>query len=190
MPAGPVLPEPTARLTFARPTHVDVDEMFAAYASDPEVTRYLVWPTHQSPENTRMFIAFSDDQWERWPSGPLLVRRRDTGELIGGTGLAFAGPTHASTGYVFARAAWGKGFATETLQAMVSLAAACRVTELEAGCHPDHVASQRVLEKCGFVPDPDFVGTTEFPNLVVGLQQPVLRFVHRFDACNRVGDVV
>src|SRR5436309_2770420 len=55
----------------------------------------------------------------RSPAAPYVIRARADGTLLGGTGLAFVTPYRASTGYVLAKAAWGKGYATEALRAMV-----------------------------------------------------------------------
>jgi RimJ/RimL family protein N-acetyltransferase len=54
---------------------------------------------------------------------------------------------------VLARDAWGQGFATEALAAVLDIAGAIGVARLFALCHPAHRPSRRVLEKCGFVLD-------------------------------------
>jgi RimJ/RimL family protein N-acetyltransferase len=60
----------TARLILAAPTAADPDVVFKRYASDPEVTKYLGRPRHQSVVDTRDFLAFSAAESERWPAGP------------------------------------------------------------------------------------------------------------------------
>jgi RimJ/RimL family protein N-acetyltransferase len=163
----------TARLILKRPRREDADGIVARYASDPEVTRYVGWPRQSSVLDTLGFIQFSDAQWAQWPAGPYLAFARTDGSLLGGTGLSFETPLRASTGYVFARDAWGRGYATEALTAMVDLARSIGIERLYAICHADHRASARVLEKCGF----DLEGTlrryVEFPNLVPGRPQDV-----------------
>ena len=37
-------PVETERLVLRRPTAADAPAIFARYASDPEVTRYMAWP--------------------------------------------------------------------------------------------------------------------------------------------------
>lgn len=62
---------------------------------------------------------------------------------------------------------WGKGYATEAVDAAVAWAAnQPGVTAVEAETGPDNAASQRVLEKVGFV-----------PNGVIGEEGP--RFVYK-----------
>lgn len=80
---------------------------------------------------------------------------------------------HAATGHVLARDSWRKGYATEALTAIIEVARAIDVTRLHALCHPDHRASSRVLEKCGFVRDANWTEQTVFPNLAPGVRQGV-----------------
>jgi RimJ/RimL family protein N-acetyltransferase len=84
---------------------------------------------------------------------------------MGSTGLSLDTPQIAQTGYVFARDAWGRGYATESLHAMVSLARDRRLTRLYAVCHADHRPSAHVLEKCGFTRERRFRRSHVFPNL-------------------------
>jgi RimJ/RimL family protein N-acetyltransferase len=158
----------TERLVLRRPAAADAQAIFERYATDPQVTRFLVWPTHRSIEDTRAFIAFSDDEWQRHGVGPYLALSRETGDVIGGTGLARETRYRAATGYVLARDAWGHGLALEALQAMVEVAPSIGIRRLYALCHPDHVRSRRVLEKAAFVLEGVLGRYAEFPNLKPG----------------------
>ncbi len=155
----------SSRLLLRRPEVSDAEAIFQCYASDPEVTRYLAWPTHRSPADTRVFLAFSDAEWARWPAGPLLIFSDADGRLLGSTGLGFEALHRATTGYVLARDAWGQGYATEAAQVMVELASALGVSRLSATCHHAHLASRRVLEKAGFSSEGILTSHTVFPNL-------------------------
>jgi RimJ/RimL family protein N-acetyltransferase len=155
----------TARLILRKPVPEDAEAIFSRYASDPKVTRLLSWPTHRSIEATRAFLEFSDAEWERWPAGPYLVELREDGSLLGGTGLGFETPERAATGYVFAKDAWGKGYATESVGAVVNIARELGVVRLYALCHPENRASSRVLEKCGFASEGVLARHARFPNL-------------------------
>lgn len=170
----------TARLVLIRPEASDAAAMFERYTNDPEVTRFLGWPRHQSVADTQAFLKFSAEEWERWPGGPYLIRSREDGRLLGSTGFGFEAADRAVTGYVLAKDAWGQGYATEALRAIVGLAPTIGVRQLDALCHPEHHASVRVLEKCGFVADRAWSGKTEFPNLAPGMPQRVVRYVRLF----------
>ena len=140
------------------------------------MTRFLGWPRHHSIADTQAFLTFSASEWKRWPAGPYLIRSRADRRLLGGTGLSFETPDRAVTGYVLAKDAWGQGYATEALTAMVDLARQTNLALLYALCHPDHRASWRVLEKCGFVRNIEWSQLTEFPNLAPGVLQEVFRY--------------
>jgi ribosomal-protein-alanine N-acetyltransferase len=164
----------TSRLLLCRPCSGDAVEIFRRYASDPDVTRFLSWPRHQSVAETEAFLEFSDRSWEEWPAGPYLIRARDSGQLLGGTGFAFTAPDEAVTGYVLAKDAWGKRYATEALQAIIRAAPSIGVKRLTAQCHPQHERSWRILEKCGFVRDAAGPVPTNFPNLDQGMPHEAL----------------
>ncbi len=170
----------TERLFLRKPTINDAKPIFERYASDPLVTRYMSWPTHRTVTDTCAFLAWSEADWELWPAGSYLVFSRE-GILLGGTGLSFKTPVFAATGYVFAQDAWGRGYATESLQAMVKLARTLGVRRLEAVCHVDHRASARVMEKCGLVCEGVQQEHTEFPNLTLGVKLHVLSYARKFE---------
>jgi RimJ/RimL family protein N-acetyltransferase len=152
-------------LILRRPRLEDAEVIFARYANDGDVTRFLAWPRHESVDATRAFIEFSDAEWARWPAGPYLVESREDGGLLGGTGFGFETSYRAATGYVFAKHAWGKGYATEALRAVVDVARVIGLIRLYALCHIENPASWRVLEKCGFTREGVLRRHLEFPNL-------------------------
>jgi RimJ/RimL family protein N-acetyltransferase len=154
----------TPRLSLRRPRERDAEAIFVRYSSDPDVTRLVGWPMHRAVDDARGFVAYSDGQWARWPAGPYLIESRGDGTLVGGTGLAFETPSRAQTGYVLAKDAWGRGFATEALEAMVGVARGAGVRRLYALCHHTHRASARVLEKCDFAREGVLRAYAEFPN--------------------------
>jgi RimJ/RimL family protein N-acetyltransferase len=170
----------TARLILRRPSLADAESIFSRYASDPGVTRYLSWPTHLSLEDTRRFLELSESEWQRWPAGPYLIESRGDGRLVGSTGFGFETPFRAATGYVLARDAWGLGYATEALQAIVGLAPELGIRRLYAICHSEHLASQRVLEKCRFEREGLLRSHSEFPNLKPGEPCDVLCYARVF----------
>jgi ribosomal-protein-alanine N-acetyltransferase len=167
----------TTRLLLRKPQHADAELIFSRYASNYEVTLLLGWPRHTSIEQTRSFLDFSDIEWKRWPAGPYLIEDRRDRRLLGSTGFAFETAHRAMTGYVLAKDAWGFGFATEALGAIVRLADSLEIAELLALCHPDHKASYRVLEKCGFARQPELVQGSHFPNLGGGSRADALCYV-------------
>jgi RimJ/RimL family protein N-acetyltransferase len=157
----------TDRLRLRRPVFADAEAIFTNYASDIDVTRYMAWPRHVSLDDTHAFLRFSDADWQQHSVGTYLVEL--AGSVVGSTGIHFGRDSAvdrcAETGYVFAKHVWGKGYASEVLQAMVALAAQLDLKRLRAGCHPDNFASRHVLEKGGFTAAATFDVPMLFPNI-------------------------
>jgi len=153
------------RLVLRRPEPADATAIFERYAASDAVTRYLSWPRHRSIDDTRAFLAFADAAWTQWRAGPLLIEERDSGRLLGSTGVACQTPYRVATGYVLAEDAWGGGYASEALAAVLDALAGTTVWRVEALCHPEHTASTSVLEKAGFELDGRLRRHTVFPNL-------------------------
>jgi [ribosomal protein S5]-alanine N-acetyltransferase len=157
----------TPRLILRKPRMEDAETIYSRYSSDEDVTRWLSWPRHQSIKDAQKFLAFSSAEWERWPAGPYILELRSNGAILGGTGFGFESAHRASTGYVLAKDDWNKGYATEALRSIVTIARYLDLVRLYALCHTENVASCRVLEKTGFLREGILRRHTEFPNLNV-----------------------
>lgn len=99
----------------------DAEAMFA-YASDPEVTRYVLWDTHGSIEDTRSFLNFAVEGYGQGDFGGWGMVLKETGAFIGTCGLdAGYSPEHAraEVGYVLSREYWGRGLMPEAVRAVV-----------------------------------------------------------------------
>lgn len=150
----PLLPETwnTARLFMRGPTLEDADAMFTGYTSDPEVTKYLLFPRAQKVEATREFvehIAIPESQDRRQRAFYLITDRR-TGEIMGSIGGRIEG-IRAELGYLLGRRYWNYGFMTEAVQEYVRLLFATeQILRVQAYHDAENAASARVLEKCGF----------------------------------------
>ena len=171
----------TERLLIRRPTLADADAVFSRYSSDAEVTRFMGWSRHRSVDDTRAFLEFSEAEWRERPAGPYLIESRQEGRLLGSTGFGFETPYRAETGYVLARDAWGRGYATEAVRAMVALAPSLGIRRLQALCHPDNRPSWRVLEKCGFERENLLRSHSILPNLKPGEPCDVFCYVRLFE---------
>jgi len=53
----------TDRFVLRRFRLEDTEDMYANWASDPEVARFLTWPTHSSVEVTKSLLAAEDFTW-------------------------------------------------------------------------------------------------------------------------------
>lgn len=154
----------TARLQLRRPTFDDVDGVYA-YASDPELVKYMAWPRHTDPQETAEFIARASTEWDQNAVGVYLIVDPATDRVLGSTGLHLATAYRGVTGYILVKQAWGQGYATEACTAMVQLARNLGLSRIDADCHTDHVASARVLEKSGMAFEGIARAFLVFPNL-------------------------
>jgi ribosomal-protein-alanine N-acetyltransferase len=144
----------TDRLIIRHWREGDVEDAFAIYG-DPEVTRYLAGDARDTTiDSTREWLAKKlPTQAEKAPLGLWAVEERSSGNVIGHALLQYAqinGEDRVEVGYALARAAWGKGYATEIAQAMIQVGFdTLDLAEIYGVVIPENTASRRVLEKVG-----------------------------------------
>jgi RimJ/RimL family protein N-acetyltransferase len=139
----------TPRLTLRPPRLTDADSIYEEYATDPEVTRYLIWSPHTSIEDTRAFLATRFVERGERPEESLVITLTGVDRAIGMIGYRHNGHK-ADIGYVLGRKHWGRGIMTEAGRAVVErLFAIPGVRRVWATCDVDNIGSARVLEKIG-----------------------------------------
>ena len=147
-----IVPIETERLLLRPNTLKDAPDIFA-YASDPEVTRYVRFVTHKNIKDTHAFIRRVQASYKKGITPLWGMQSKATGRLIGALGfLQFPNPDQrAELGYVVNRNVWGQGYVTEAAKAVCDFAfKKMNVNRIEAGTIVGNVASERVLQKCGF----------------------------------------
>ena len=156
----------TARLHARRPRETDAPAVFAAYASDPEATRYLAWPPYQTAEPLAEFLRGRIAAWENDDGQyAYLLCRRSTDVPIGSIGVMIE-HQKAMFGYVLGRAYWGNGYTAEALRFLVEWATAePRLRRAWAYCATENTASARVMEKAGLAREGVLRRWQVFPNL-------------------------
>lgn len=141
----------TERLLLRSMSVDDAEGMFA-YASDPEVTRYVVWETHGTVDDSRAFLELTVSAYQSGePAGWGIVHKKD-GKFVGTCGVVSWSPEHARAeiGYVLARSYWGRGLVTEAVRAMIRFGfERLNLNRIEARCIEENMASARVMEKAG-----------------------------------------
>jgi RimJ/RimL family protein N-acetyltransferase len=85
--------------------------------------------------------------WLNW-----LLRRTDTGEAIGTVQATQRDEHTAEVAWVVSSSFQGAGYATEAAAAAIRWLEARGIEVFEAYIHPDHIASNKVAERLGFVP--------------------------------------
>ena len=93
----------TSRLTARTPRSDDGPAVFAAYANDPEVTKYLSWRAYDRVEPLNAFLRECAAHWEKG-DGHLawLLCLKGTDTPIGSIGIDLEGGGKAMFGYVLA----------------------------------------------------------------------------------------
>ena len=149
----------TERLLLRRMRPEDAEAMFA-YASDPEVTRYVLWETHNSIVDTRNFLNFVAESYGRGDFGAWGIVFKETGAFIGTCGFdAGYSPEHAraEVGYALSRDYWGRGIMPEAVRALLRFGfEMLDLNRIESRCILENKASARVMEKAGMVHEGTF----------------------------------
>jgi [ribosomal protein S5]-alanine N-acetyltransferase len=155
----------TPRLRLSRPAPGDAGDIFRAYAQDPEATRYLPWRPDGTHRQVEEHVAASIALWEKGASFAWSIRLREGGTFVG-TIEARVDAYMVNVSYVIARAAWNRGYATESVRAVCAWAGAePDVFRIWAVCAADNPASLRVLEKAGMTKEGLLRRWTVFPNI-------------------------
>jgi len=143
----------TARLALRRYSVDDTDAMYANWASDPEVTKYLMWPHHETVETSRRVLAdwighYGEEDYYHWaivlkengdrPIGDIaVVRRDDTVEMV-------------HIGYCIGRKWWNRGITTGALREVIRFFfEEVDANRVEARHDPRNVNSGKVMARCG-----------------------------------------
>ena len=132
--------------TLRKMTSVDIDD-FMEWATDDEVTKYMMWNSYTSREEAERFFqeVVEKHAWFR----VICIDKKVVGSITLDKGKG-AHSCKAELGYVLSRKYWGKGIATQAIKiALHSGFNDLDVERIEAFVDPSNVASQRVLEKNG-----------------------------------------
>jgi ribosomal-protein-alanine N-acetyltransferase len=149
---APVEPIGTERLILRRFSQSDAEEMFATWANDPDVTRYMTWLPHPDINETRRVIGMWEDDYNHPNAGGnFAITIKDTGKLIGSIGF-IPRECNASCeiGYCIGKPFWGKGYVTEAARCVVDfIFTNMNAQKVFAFHHPDNLASGNVMRKLG-----------------------------------------
>lgn len=128
----------------------DAQDMFDNWASGPEVTRFLTWPTHTSVEVSRYVL----NDWAPHYNEPDYYHWAITidGHAIGSMAVVDhddrVGKAHI--GYALSRRWWRQGITSEALQAVMDyLFDVVGYQRLESRHDPRNPNSGAVMRKCG-----------------------------------------
>ncbi len=154
----------TERLVLQRLRYEDAEEIFYSYASKPQATRFVSWPTHQSLDDTRSFLSYVISAWSVGKDYSFSVRLKESNRLIGSFGI-MNDEGKIQFGYTLSPTQWGNGYATEVCTCMMKLLKKTEsVIRVQTFVDVDNVASAKVLFKSGLVEEAHLVGYFKFVN--------------------------
>ena len=150
-----ILPIPellnTPRLTVRRLRYEDADEIFYTYASKPEVTTYVTWPTHRSLADTRAFLSDVVPAWNKGADYSFSIRIAGHNRFIGTFGI-INDEGKIQFGYALGPLYWGHGYATEVCMGFMNLLRSTPgVYRVGTLVDVENIASSKVLLKAGLI---------------------------------------
>ena len=130
----------------------DAEAMYRNWASDPEVTKFLSWPTYKSVDTAYEILdiwtkQYSDNTFYQWA-----IELKEIGEVIGSISVVNFDERvdMVEIGFCIGKPWWGQGIMTEAFQAVIDfLFGEVNVQRIEAGHDPNNPASGAVQCKCG-----------------------------------------
>ena len=142
----------TPRLILRRATVEDAQAMFDHWASDPQVTKYLMWPAHTSPDITRQVLQFWVNGYQKDNFYQWLIVPKDLGQPIGS--ISGMNPndqlSSVEVAYCIGRPWWHQGITTEALQGVLGyLFDTCDFHRITAKHDTNNPHSGGVMKKCG-----------------------------------------
>lgn len=130
----------------------DAEKMFANWSSDPEVTRFLTWPTHTSVDVTRKVLDHWVASYEKPDYYQWAICLKENDEPIGSMAIVDGDFRigRAEIGYCISRKWWGRGITAEALQAVIDyLFGDVGMNRIEARHDVNNPNSGKVMQKCG-----------------------------------------
>ena len=140
-----------------RPWHIDDADEFATLANNSNIAKFManVFLYPYTIENAKTFIALANNSSN--PSIPLSVRFAIImdDQLVGGIGLHLQSDIlrkNAEIGYWIGEPYWGKGIAGKAIPQIIEYGFQnMDIVRIFARIFGTNIASQKVVEKCGFI---------------------------------------
>ena len=149
----------TPRLILRKAITEDAQAMFRNWASDPEVTKYLTWPTHDHIDITQWVLNSWVEEYKNPDYYQWMIVPKDGVEPIGTISVVRKNDENAEAeiGYCIGKAWWHKGFTTEAMAAVIKyLFDEVGMRRITARHDPNNPNSGKVMLKCGM----RYLGTT------------------------------
>lgn len=143
----------TERLLLRRITNDDVNEVFEL-RSNPETMKFIPRPLVKDNEDALLHIAMIEEKIETNIGINWAITLKDNPKLLGIIGYYRMQPENyrAEIGYMLSPDFHGKGIIPEAVNALLKYGFEnLKLHSIEAVIDPENYASEKVLQKCGFV---------------------------------------
>ena len=129
----------------------DAPLAFERWTSDPEVSKYMLYNTHQSVDDTIGWLSYVDHSSDTAYDFAICVKDEDN-YLCGSCGVYYKEEDQVfEVGYNLAKDHWRKGYGTEVMAALVNyLVNDLHQTAIRGRYEKNNGASGHVMQKCGF----------------------------------------
>jgi ribosomal-protein-alanine N-acetyltransferase len=143
----------TERLILRRFTQEDAEPMFRNWCADADVTKFLMWKTHESIEETRRVLhdvwlsKYDQPDFYQWAIEPKSLH-----EPIGSIGVVENSDETQMVhiGYCIGKAWWHKVYTSEALTALIRFFfEEVGANRIESRHDPRNLNSGKVMTKCG-----------------------------------------
>ncbi len=161
----------TPRLLLRAMRVRDTEDMYA-YAKNPEVTQYLLWSPHKSPDYTRSYLEYLAGRYRLGQHYEWAMVSKADGHMIGTCGFSrIECPQNAAEiGYVLNPAYRGQGLVAEAAERVLRFGFdVLGLHRVEARYMVGNDASRRVMEKLGM----QFEGVRRGSMLVKGAYRDI-----------------
>ena len=151
IPAGTQTIE-TPRLLLRKFEKGDARNAFRNWCSDPQVTRYLKWSTHQHLLQTEQVLNYWIKEYRDPCCFHWAVTLKSTGEIIGGMSIMVRDKydERGELGYSFGSASWGHGYGSEAARAVLRYGfGTVGLNRIEGFCAVENLSSAGLMEHIG-----------------------------------------
>ncbi len=145
----------TERLILRRFVPEDYLSMYNNWASDPDVSKFLTWPTHTDAEVSRKIVtgwvnSYENDNYYQWA----IAFKNECDNPFGSISVVFTDENTLTfeIGYCIGKKYWRQGITSEALTAVIDfLFENTDVNRIEAIHDINNPNSGKVMKKCGMI---------------------------------------
>ena len=142
----------TERIILRKFTINDAENMFKNWANDNDVTKYLVWPSHQDLNVSKNVLEQWIQKYKKIDFYQWAIELKEINEPIGSISVVKQSDDikMVHIGYCIGKKWWNKGIVSEALKELIRfLFENVGVNRIESRFDPNNPNSGKVMAKCG-----------------------------------------